>query len=106
MKSLHSEVTVRDLERSKRLYGDLVGTVPFQVTSQTRPEGGGDRSVRGRGSVVSPTVNMPSGMLRITDRRRQRTKYGEVNWTGTRRLSENPSSSAEAPFDGQRSMAK
>ena len=48
MKYLHSEVTVRDLERSTRLDGDLVGMVPFQVTSQTRPEGGDDRSVRGR----------------------------------------------------------
>ena len=47
MKCLHSEVTVRGLERSKRLYGDLVGVVPFQVTSQTRPEGGGDPRVRG-----------------------------------------------------------
>ncbi len=61
--------------------------VPFRVTSQTRPEGGGDRSVRGRGSGVSPTVNMPCGMLRINDRRRPRTKYGEVNWNGTSPMS-------------------
>ena len=46
MKYLHSEVTVRDLERSTRLYGDLVG-MAFQVTSQTRPERGGGPRARG-----------------------------------------------------------
>ncbi len=52
MKYLHSEVTVRDLERSTRLYGDLVG-MAFQVTSQTRPEGGGDPLVRGLASRLA-----------------------------------------------------
>ena len=80
MKSLHSDVTVRDLERSKRLYGDLVGTVPFQVTSQTRPEGGGDRSVRGGARRLAHGQHA----MRVEENWSQpRTEYGEGNWNGT-----------------------
>src|SRR5437867_8323599 len=73
------------MRRTRRPPLETGPLVPFQVTSRTRR--GRRRPERTRpGQRGLAHDQLPWGTLTIHHRRRPRTKYGEVNWNGTRSM--------------------